>query len=88
MSKQEISRENIVTPVFGQDAEIINAAVLKAEDVATKRVRCPACGEKVFAMWPEGWDAHAAHRCSGLTSTTQEDRKQEFKSALRRLFVS
>ncbi len=76
-----------MTPVIGQDAEIINAAMLKAEDVATKRVRCPACGEKVFAMWPEGWDAHAAHKCSGLTSTAKEDRKREFKSALGHLFM-
>jgi hypothetical protein len=43
------------------DASVIrNAAQLTADDVAMRRVLCPACEEKVFETWPGGWDAHAA----------------------------
>jgi hypothetical protein len=65
---------------------ILNAAVLTANDVAHKRVLCPACMEKEFEMWPEGWDAHAAHRCKGLEAGTPVMRKAEFKRALGHLF--
>jgi hypothetical protein len=27
---------------------------------------CPACHQKRFARWPWGWDAHAAHACTGI----------------------
>jgi len=33
---------------------------LSVDDVVHRRVLCPACHEKEFAMWPEGWDSHAA----------------------------
>jgi hypothetical protein len=52
-------------PQLSSTGTILNAAVLSAADVAHKRVLCPACMEKEFEMWPEGWDAHAAHRCKG-----------------------
>lgn len=68
------------------DGTILNAAVLSAADVAHERVICPICMEKVFEMWPEGWDAHAAHTCKGLEGESPETRKPEFKSALRHLF--
>lgn len=51
---------------LSSDGTILNAAVLTADDGAHKRVLCPACMEKEFEMWPEGWDAHTAHRCKGL----------------------
>ena len=40
---------------------------------------CPACGLHKFKRWPWGWDAHAAHKCAGLTGKDPESRKQEFK---------
>lgn len=40
---------------------------------------CPACHEHEFKRWPWGWDAHAAHRCKGLSKGTQEQRKAEFR---------
>jgi hypothetical protein len=64
---------------------IVNASELSSEDVATKRVRCPAC-EKVFERWPSGWDVHASYRCSGLSAKTVEDRKREYKERFYYLF--
>lgn len=40
---------------------------------------CPACGTKRFKRWPFGWDAHAAHACTGLSAVDPEERKREFK---------
>ena len=65
---------------------IRDATGLTARDVAHRRVLCPACGVKVFKMWPEGWDAHAAHRCKGLSAVTEEERKAEYKSRFQHLF--
>jgi hypothetical protein len=73
---------------LSSDGTILNAAVLTADDVAHKRVLCPACMEKEFEMWPEGWDAHAAHRCKGLDTGTPQTRKAEFKRVLGHLFRS
>jgi hypothetical protein len=73
-------------PVTNRDGVIVNAMVLKAEQVATLRVLCPLCGDKVFEMWPEGWDAHASHRCQGLTTVEEMERKAEFKAAAALLF--
>lgn len=72
--------------VSDQQGTILNAAVLGAQDVVHKRVLCPACGRKVFAMWPEGWDAHAATQCGGLDDGSAEERKREFKTRLSHLF--
>ncbi len=73
-------------PQLSADGTILNGAVLTAADVAHKRVLCPACMEKEFEMWPEGWDAHAAHRCKGMEGGTSEARKAEFKRVLGHLF--
>ena len=73
-------------PQHSSGGTILNAAVLVAADVAHKRVLCPACMEKEFERWPEGWDAHAAHRCKGLSEGTPRERKAEFKHALAHLF--
>ena len=70
----------------GSDGTILNAAVLTAADVVHQRVLCPACMTKVFESWPEGWDAHAAHRCTALSEATPVKRKAEFKQALAHLF--
>lgn len=40
---------------------------------------CPACHQHIFKRWPFGWDAHAAHRCTGLMEVEPEARKKEFK---------
>jgi hypothetical protein len=42
--------------------------------------------EKEFVRWPEGWDAHAAHKCKGLDGGSPESRKAEFKQRLGHLF--
>ncbi len=59
---------------------------LTFRDVAGKRVLCPACREKVFAVWPAGWDAHSAHKCAGLRGRDPEARKREFKRRFALLF--
>lgn len=40
---------------------------------------CPACGNHIFKRWPFGWDAHAAHKCTGLEEVDETARKAEFK---------
>jgi hypothetical protein len=40
---------------------------------------CPGCQVFEFKQWPAGWDAHAAHRCAGLSELDPEARKAEFK---------
>jgi hypothetical protein len=42
--------------------------------------------EKEFERWPEGWDAHAAHRCKGVDGDPPQVRKEEFKRVLKHLF--
>jgi len=69
----------------GPDGSITNAAALTAADVTHDRVLCPICERKVFAMWPEGWDMHAAHKCR-VAGETHEERKAAFKRQLRHLF--
>lgn len=46
---------------------------------AENKRSCPACHQHEFKRWPFGWDAHAAHRCTGLTEVEPEERKKEFK---------
>jgi hypothetical protein len=70
----------------GSDGTILNAAVLTAAAVTHERVLCPACMDMVFAKWPEGWDAHAAHRCKGLDAGNPQARKAEYKRVLSHLF--
>lgn len=70
----------------GSDGTILNAAVLSASELAHERVLCPACMLEVFEKWPEGWDAHAAHRCEGVNIGTPEERKGEFRRVLGHLF--
>ena len=68
------------------DGVIINANELSVDEVVGDRVLCPACHDKVFQVWPEGWDAHAAHRCSGVSGSTDKERKYQFKREWSRLF--
>ena len=68
------------------DGTITNACDLTVDDVAGEKVQCPACESMVFQMWPEGWDAHAAHRCPGIASEGIEERKETFKLRFAYLF--
>ena len=70
----------------GEGGEILNAVDLTAEDVVGERVLCPGCRQTVFASWPEGWDAHAAHRCGGAEGATRAARKDSFKRRFAHLF--
>jgi hypothetical protein len=65
----------------------VSLDTLTARDVANQRVLCPVCETKVFKKWPEGWDAHAEHRCKRLTSSFSEERKAEFKRRFAHLFL-
>lgn len=77
---------NSAIPACDANGVILNAAVLTDRQVVNQRVLCPCCGEKTFEKWPLGWDAHATHRCSGLRSSGETERKAEFKKAFRNLF--
>lgn len=70
----------------GSDGTILNATVLSPSQLTHERVLCPACMLEVFEKWPEGWDAHAAHRCEGVNLGTPEERKAEFLGVLGHLF--
>ncbi len=74
-------------PVCDHEGTILNAMVLTREQVTHKRVRCPVCASMDFEMWPEGWDAHAEHKCAGLDTAAPKARKLQFKAATRHLFV-
>ena len=50
-----------------------------------RNMRCPGC-TSVFIDFPLGWDAHAAHRCSGLDATEPGERKREYKNKYGHLF--
>jgi hypothetical protein len=71
----------------GPTGAITNAASLTAREVAHQLVVCPGCEQKVFKMWPEGWDSHAEHRCKGLSAVGPEERKAEFKKRFAHLFL-
>ena len=70
---------------WSEDGAITNAVDLIADDLAGEKVQCPECGRKVFASWPEGWDAHAAYACD-VAGGTAEERKANYKERYRRLF--
>jgi hypothetical protein len=67
------------------DGVITNAGDLAAEDVVNEKIWCPACHEKAFAAWPEGWDGHAAFACR-VEGETPEERKANYKREYRHLF--
>lgn len=68
------------------DGSISNALELTVDQVVYQRVDCPFCKDKVFEKWPEGWDAHAAHKCNGVSGATKCERKEEFKRLAHHLF--
>jgi hypothetical protein len=82
------SADERMTSLRNLDVAITNAMELTAAELAHRRVVCPACGIFIFRMWPEGWDAHAAYRCSGLAGSVPEERKREFRERFDSLFRS
>ena len=73
-------------PRLSDSGVILNAEELSAALVTGKRVRCPACRSLIFRSWPEGWDAHAATRCRGISGREPGARKSEFKRRFGHLF--
>jgi hypothetical protein len=70
---------------WSADGVIVNAENLAADDVVNQKVLCPECGRKVFAAWPEGWDAHAEWACD-IDGSTPEEKKKNYKKQFRHLF--
>ncbi|HKP30406.1 MAG TPA: DUF433 domain-containing protein [Gemmatimonadales bacterium] len=73
-------------PRLDDRGAIMNAADLRPDQVVGKKVLCPACRLLVFKTWPEGWDAHAEHKCPGITANDPVRRKSEYKRRYGYLF--
>lgn len=69
-----------------RDGVIMNAGQLTSNEVVRDRVLCPGCQNKVFEMWPLGWDAHAAFKCVGVKGGSEDERKEDFKRQFSHLF--
>jgi uncharacterized protein (DUF433 family) len=83
---EPVQQQASLLPRLNDNGVILNAEELSAGFVTGKRVRCPACRSLIFRSWPEGWDAHAATRCRGISASGQEARKSEFKRRFGHLF--
>lgn len=83
---ERVAPQASLLPRVNAAGVIVNAEELSVGQVVGKRVRCPACRTLVFRSWPEGWDAHAARRCRGLSGNGPEGRKGEFKRRYGHLF--
>lgn len=79
-------RQASLLPQTDGAGTIVNTDELSADQVIGHSAVCPACKALVFKTWPEGWDAHAAHRCTGLTARGPEPRKREYKTRFAHLF--
>jgi hypothetical protein len=84
--KRRRSESNENLKPIASESVIDDPAGLPACELTNRAVKCPACHEIVFSRWPLGWDAHAAHKCSGLSETEPEARKREFKTRYRGMF--
>jgi len=74
-------------PLITKSRKLKTSQEKKPRAVTAEMVRdCPACGQHQFKRWPFGWDAHAAHRCKGLSTEGFDARKSEFKSRFGHLF--
>jgi len=81
-----IPPQGSLLPRVDERGVIVNAADLRPDQVVGKKVLCPACRSLVFKTWPDGWDAHAEHKCSGVTANDPARRKAEFKRRYGSLF--
>jgi hypothetical protein len=68
-------------------AVVTDAVKHCADELAGRRVLCPACESKVFEQWPLGWDGHALV-CAGIDLVGERDRKHEFRTRFGNLFRS
>lgn len=68
------------------DGVILNARGLSADEVIGERVLSLSGDDKVFQLWPEGWDANAAYKCTGSRGVTLEEGKSDFKQRFGYLF--
>jgi len=75
--RHAISAIRLLAKKIGGDKAI--AAIDDCSPPPGKECVCPACKTKIFKRCPWGWDAHAAYKCSGLTETDPEARKNEFR---------
>ena len=66
-------------PVYEPQSEPIKKHRSNSNNVINHSKVCPACGQHTFKRWPLGWDAHAAHKCTGVLGNNPVNRKQEFK---------
>ena len=73
-------------PVERKAGTVVNARELAVDELVGERVLCPACDDKVFKVWPEGWDAHSAFKCPGARGNTPDERKADFKRRFHYLF--
>lgn len=83
---EPVASQASLLPRLSDTGVILNAEELTAALVTGKQVRCPACRSLIFRSWPEGWDAHAATRCRGLSGREPGARKSEFKRRFGHLF--
>lgn len=83
---EPVQTEASLLPRLNESGVILNAEELSAGLVTGRRVRCPACRSLIFRSWPEGWDAHAATRCRGISGKEPGARKSEFKRRFGHLF--
>ena len=78
-SKFSIKTAQKSEPIYEPKSEPAKAnKLINNEEYDLSKI-CPACGLHNFKRWPWGWDAHAAHKCTGLTSADPESKKREFK---------
>jgi hypothetical protein len=77
--------------LFQKPSATINRSIEKRKKRAVRptvdfQMLCPACERHTFKRWPFGWDAHAAHKCTGLVSSGEADRKAEYRAKYAHLF--
>jgi uncharacterized protein (DUF433 family) len=83
---EPVQTQASLLPRLNDNGVILNAEELSAAFVTGKRVRCPACRSLIFRSWPEGWDAHAATRCRGISGKEPAARKSDYKRRFGHLF--
>lgn len=79
-------RQASFLPQFDSTGAILNAEELLADQIIGRAVLCPGCRAMAFRTWPEGWDSHAAFRCSALLESDPAARKAEYKARFQYLF--
>jgi hypothetical protein len=80
---EKIQKVDIDFSITKHDGMLSNATKPKTKKTKYSQPKmskvCPACNTFEFKMWPFGWDAHAAHKCTGIVGTNPQARKRLFK---------